>query len=108
MGLRSIMSDSLPDLFEAMGEDATFTPLTGDPVSLKAFIDFSVALEPMGFDGQSRQQRIEIEALLADLPHEPAEGETFEILSGDAQGTFEVRRVTFNDRFTVKAACKEI
>lgn len=103
MGIRQVMQESLPDIFEAMGEDAIFTPLTGEPVSLKAFIDFGVVLEPTGFDGQSRQESIVIEALLSDLPHEPLKGEMFEI-----DGiTYAVGRVIGNDRFTVKLACKE-
>ena len=102
-GIRQVMQESLPDIFEAMGEDAVFTPLIGDPISLKAFIDFGVVLEPDGFDGQLRQESIVIEALLSDLLHEPLKGETFEIDSM----VYRVGRVIGNDHFTIKAVCKE-
>ena len=103
MGIRQVMNDSLPDIFDAMGEDAIFTPLTGDPITCKAFIDFGVTLEPDGFEGQSRGESIVIEALLSVLTREPLRGETFEI---DGV-TYKVSRITGNDHFTVKCACKE-
>ncbi len=107
MGMRRIIGSALADAFAKVGEDAVFTPLSGDPVPLKVFVEFGVALEPDGFEGPSRQQAVIIEALLADLPHEPQKGEAFAVTEDGVTATYKVGRVIGNDRFTVKVACKE-
>lgn len=111
MGLRGELQEALPDMFDAAGEDATFTPATGDPVTCKAFIDFDVTLEPTGFDGQIQQTETIIEVLLngdEDAPdgisisRAPVKGETITI---DAV-VYTVAKIIGNDHFTAKLAVK--
>ena len=111
MGLRAELQSALPDMFEAAGEDAIFTPAVGDPLDCKVFIDFNVALEPDSFEGTTLQTGTVIEALLngdAVLPdgiaisRVPVRSETFTL----AGVTYSVARIISNDGFTVKMAVK--
>ena len=104
MGIRQVMQESLPDIFDAMGEDAVFIVAGGTPINCKAFIDFGVALEPEGFEGMAVQRGIIIEALLSVLEAEPKRGDNFVI----DDITYEVGRVLANDGFTVKLAVKAV
>ena len=102
MGIRQVMQESLPDIFEAMGENAVFIPAGGDPIPCKVFIDFGIALEPEGFEGMAVQRGTIIEVLLSVMGAEPKRGETFII----DDITYEVGRILANDGFTVKLAIK--
>ena len=46
MDLRSNMASSLVRFFNSWGADSVYTPLSGSPVSCKAFIELSVKLQP--------------------------------------------------------------
>ena len=81
---------------------ATFTPSTGSAVSLRVDFDKTVQFQPEGLTSQAWPQAITIEALLADLPHEPNRTETFAI-SGT---TYTVQAVIENDGYFVKVHVK--
>jgi hypothetical protein len=110
MGLRAELQEALPDMFDAAGEDAIFTPATGVPIPCKVFIDFGVLFQPSGFDVQVWERGTKIEALLngdGSIPdgiaisREPASGETFALT--DIGETYTVKAILENDGFTVKA-----
>lgn len=102
MGLRSELQEALPDMFEAAGEAAVFTPAAGDPIPCQVFIDFNQVLEPDGYEGMSTQRGTIIEALLSDIGREPNRDETFTV-----DGViYRVARPIANDGFTVKIAVK--
>jgi len=98
MGLRAVFAATLPGIFEAAGEDAVFTPATGDPIPCHIFIDFSVELQPNGALAQVWEQGTVIEALLSEILREPNRGETFIYDSTD----YTVKAVLNNDGLTVK------
>jgi hypothetical protein len=98
MGLRGVFAAALPGIFDAAGEDAVFTPATGDPIPCKIFIDFSVLLQPAGVEVQAWERGTTIEALLSVLGREPDRGETFTHESV----VYTVRTILENDGLTVK------
>lgn len=102
MGIRSEIAEALPEIFTDMGEDATYTPVTGDPVSLQVFIDFDIQFEPADLTAQTWQRGTQIECLLDDVTDEPSRGATFEVDSV----TYTVQKVVNNDGFTVKMQVK--
>ena len=103
MGLRAVFAAALPGIFDATGEDAVFTPATGDPIPCKVFIDFNVMLQPSGVEVQVWQQGTTIEALLSVLGREPNRGETFTLDIPADDTTYTVQAILENDGLTVKA-----
>ena len=102
MGLRGVFAAALPGIFEAAGEDAVFTPATGDPVSCQVFIDFSVMLQPAGVEAQVWERGTTIEALLSVIGREPNRGETFTLDIPAAGTIYTVQAPLENDGLTVK------
>ncbi|MDP2366367.1 MAG: hypothetical protein Q8M94_21650, partial [Ignavibacteria bacterium] len=98
MGIRAVFAEALPDIFEAAGEDAIYTPVGGPAIPCKIFIEFDVLLQPTGTDTQVWEQGTTIEALLSVLGSEPLRGAEF---SYD-DITYTVRSVVKNDGLTVK------
>jgi hypothetical protein len=106
MGLRAVFAAAVPNIFIAAGEDAVFTPATGDPIPCKVFIDFNVMLQPSGVEVQVWQQGTTIEALLSVLGREPNRGETFTMEDWDfpwLQKIYTVQAILEDDGLTVKA-----
>lgn len=66
MGLRTIFAEILPEMFEQIGEDATYKPSGGTSIDCKIFINFESSDMPLGLDGQFTGQTVSIEALLSD------------------------------------------
>jgi len=99
MGLRATFAAALPDIFDAAGEDAIFTPAAGAVIPCKIFIDFSVLLQPAGVEAQVWERGTTIEALLSVLGREPKRGETFELEMIE----YTVKSVLENDGLTVKS-----
>ena len=94
------IADALTAAFNAVGQSATFSPATGDDVSLKVAVSREVVQQ--GFDATAWTTETTIEAILADLPHEPNRGETF-VVDGT---TYTVREVMENDGHTVKVVVR--
>jgi len=83
-------------VFDAIGEPGTFSPATGDDVSLQVSVNRDVVQQ--GFDATAWTTETTIEAILSDLPHEPNRGETFTVGSV----TYTVREIMETDGYTVK------
>lgn len=75
--IEEIFNDAAEKLFNRIGRDAVYQPVTGDPVSCKVVIERDVDLEPSGFSAQIWGKGITIEAILAELGKEPDAEETF-------------------------------
>ncbi len=102
MGIRADMDELLPDMFDVMGEDAVYTPLSGSPVNCKVFVDHDVQNEPRGFDAVTWQRWTQIEALLKDVVTEPSRGSSFSV----EETNYVVEKILSNDGFTVVMAVK--
>lgn len=104
MGIRSIFAEAIPNIFDAAGEDATYTPVAGDPVACKIFIDFDVNLQPAGMDAQVWQQGTTIEVSLSTEDgigiglQEPNRGDVFTYDGTD----YTVQAILANDGLTCK------
>ena len=84
------------------GMDATFAPLTGEPITLKVMFTETMLMQP---DGQTQTwvQEKSIAYSIADLPREAIVGETFSI-----DGTvYEVCAISENDGYVIKAVVHE-
>ncbi len=66
-------------LFDQLGVDATFTPATGDPISLKVNFKEILAMQPTGYETRSWQGEVSIEFILSDIGREPNRSETFTV-----------------------------
>jgi hypothetical protein len=102
MGLRAVFAEALPGIFKAAGEEAIFTPATGDPIDCHVFIDFNVMLQPAGVETQIWERGTTIEALLSEIGREPNRGESFEV--DDVE--YSVQAILENDGLTVKMVVK--
>jgi len=112
MGLHTLANAALSGAFSARGEDAVFTPATGDPIPCKIFISFNVALQPNGVETQVWQQGTTIEAFLVDptpngtgvaIGREPNRDETFTLDIPSNDTVYTVQAILENDGLTVKA-----
>lgn len=92
------------DLFNRIGRDGVYQPVTGDPVDCKVVIEFDVDLEPLGFNAQVWGRGITIEAILSMLGKEPDAQETFTV---DAI-VYEVQTVQKNDGRFVTIVVKKL
>jgi len=108
MGLRGIFRDELPEIFgdfeddEAPAEDAVYTPVGGDPVNCKVFLEIGSSEMPLGLSAQIVGSEVTIEALLSNNENIgigtelPQRGAMFEI-----EGTvYTVNRVLNTDGLT--------
>jgi len=79
---------------------ATFTPATGEPVSLRVQLEQGIRMQPSGYDAQAWASGKTIEYLFSDLGREAARGESFTV-----DGTvYTVRAVIENDGRFVKVS----
>lgn len=77
--IEEIFDNAASVLFNRIGRDAVYQPVTGDPVSCKVVIERDVDLEPSGFSAQIWGKGITIEAILSELGKEPDAEETFTV-----------------------------
>ena len=107
-GLRAVFAESLPDIFIAAAENATYTPLGGTTINCKIFIDFNVMLQPSGIETQVWERGTTIEVSLSSYAGvgigtaEPNRGDTFVY----EEVTYTVQAILENDGLTVKMAVK--
>ena len=98
----TIFDSAAEDIFNALGQAATYTPAVGPAVSCQVVVEHEVEYGPSGFDASTWERGTTIEAILSDLPAEPDSGATF--LVGTT--TYTVKRVLENDGRFVKLAVK--
>ena len=84
------------------GDNAVFTSLTGQPITLKVMFSETMMMQPDG-QAQTWVQEKSIAYSIADLPREAIVGETFTI--GDK--VYEVCAVTENDGYVIKVVVHE-
>ncbi len=95
----------MPDIFDTAGEDAVFTPQDGSPVECKMFIDFDVALQPVGVQSETWEKGITIELLLSAIGQEPKRGD--KVLYVDKGKTYTLITPLENDNLSVVMVAKE-
>jgi hypothetical protein len=104
MGLRAIFEAATPDIFQSVGEGATYNRVGYAPVSCMVFIEFNVDLQPVGVETQVWVRGTTIEALLSTSAgigigtSIPERGDVF-IVGGIS---YSVREITDNDGLTVR------
>jgi hypothetical protein len=94
------MATALPEMFEALGEAATFIPSGGDPVVCHILIDFDVDLQPDGFQSTAWQRSTVIRALLYEIGNEPVQGRCLPVQRHKLRRS----KGDINDGLTVKIA----
>jgi hypothetical protein len=102
MTISAILDEAMTDLFDDAGEDATYTPLTGDPLPVKVWIQKDVELQPPDFNGQAVELKTVLECLLSQVLTVPQRGSTF--LAGST--TYTVQSVLANDGRILKLVVK--
>lgn len=82
MSFDSKTAQALQDIFEECGEEATFTPATGDPVTgIYVDVNESTILAPGTYQAGLSLQDKTIEYIVADIGREVKNGETFTVNS---------------------------
>ena len=84
------------------GDDAVFTSLTGQPITLKVMFTETMQMQPDG-QAQTWVQEKSIAYSIADLPREAVVGETFTI----DDTAYKVCDVTENDGYVIKVVVHE-
>ena len=84
------------------GDDAVFTSLTGQPITLKVMFTETKQMQPDG-QAQTWVQEKSIAYSIADLPREAVVGETFTI----DDTAYKVCDVTENDGYVIKVVVHE-
>ena len=93
------------DIFDALGQSATFTPSSGPAVSCTVNPEFEVDFQPAG-ESQVWEQVTTIEYMLSEVGKEADPGETFLIAAGIYAGTYTVKAVEENDGRFCKVTVK--
>ncbi len=75
--IKAIFDNAASNLFNRIGRDAVYQPVTGNPVNCKVVIERDVDLEPLGLNAQVWGKGITIEAVISVLGKEPDAEETF-------------------------------
>lgn len=101
MGAEAIFDAAAQDIFDALGQSATYTPLVGDPVTLQVHLEQEVDFQPAGESAVWESGRT-IEYILADIGAEANVGDTFLI----GATTYTVKAVVENDGRFVTVAVK--
>ena len=102
----ALFSQAAQDIFDALGQSATFTPLVGDPVeNVTINLEIEVAYQPAG-ESQVWEQGTTIEYVLSEVGKEADPGDTFLIASGTYAGNYTVKAVAENDGRFVKVTVK--
>ncbi|HBJ74420.1 MAG TPA: hypothetical protein DDY86_02595 [Syntrophaceae bacterium] len=100
MGLRSIVSQIMPDIFTIAGEAATFTPNGGASVACYIIPYFNVQLQPTGMESLVWETGTVIEACLSEILTEPNRGDVFTYSGVD----YTVQTILQNDGVVVRVS----
>ena len=90
------------DLFDTLGQDATYKPLTGENVSCKVIIEKEFDPQPIGSESQAWASRSTLEYRLDEVGQQANRGDIFTIGSTD----YKVQSVIEGDQRFVKVAVK--
>jgi len=93
MSIETILDTAMADLFNTVGQDATYTPVSGAALPCKVWVQKDVELQPIDFTGQAVETSTLIECLLSEVLTVPQRGSTF--LVGST--TYTVQTVQKND-----------
>ena len=96
-----IFDQAARDAFDVLGRPATFTPATGDPVTLQVSLEQEVDFQPAG-EAAVWETGATIEYVLEDLGREADPGETFTIDTT----VYTVKSVIENDGRFIRVAVK--
>lgn len=92
------------DLFETLGRDATYKPLTGSNVTCKVNLEKEIDPQPIGSESQAWASRLTLEYRLAEVGLQANRGDIFQIGSDQ----YRVQSVIEGDERFVKVAIKQI
>lgn len=70
-----IFDKMILDIFNALGEPVTYTPLAGTSIPIQALISSSFNTQPSGMGSETWAQHITVEFNLSDLSDAPAIGD---------------------------------
>jgi len=57
MTIQAILDSAMTDLFNTVGEDATYTPVTGDACACKVWVMKDVEMQPFDFNAQAVERQ---------------------------------------------------
>lgn len=86
------------DVFETIGDSATFTPAVGDAVSLYVVVSDEILVQPGNYDSNIHATATRISFALADIGREPNRGEIFLVDST----TYTCKAVEFNNGYVCR------
>jgi hypothetical protein len=93
MSISTILDTAMTDLFNQVGDDATYTSVSGSALPCKVWIQKDVELQPTDFTGQAVETATVLECLLSEVLTVPRRNSTF--LVGTT--TYTVQTVQKND-----------
>ena len=96
MSFEAVINQALVKIFNKLGQDATYQPLSGDPVSCKVYLKMDVEPQPIG-ETEVWEKGTTIEYILFVIGQEANAGDTFTIESD----TYTVKAVQHNNGYTV-------
>jgi len=102
MTIQAILDSAMTDLFNTVGEDATYTPVTGDACACKVWVMKDVEMQPFDFNAQAVERQTILECLVSEVSETPQRGATF--LAGTT--TYTVQSVKENDGRILKLVVK--
>ena len=79
MSFEDVQDQAAEDILALMGQEATYQPSVGDPVTVQVMLAEGVDLQPGWAESQAPARGKTIEALLSALGKEPDRTETFTI-----------------------------
>ncbi|MFA5458255.1 MAG: hypothetical protein WC119_10150 [Synergistaceae bacterium] len=102
MSIQTILDNAMTDLFNHVGQDATYTPVSGAALPCKVWVQNDVELQPFDFQGMAVEMTILIECLLSEVQAVPQRGSTFLV----GTRTYTVQTVHKNDNRIVVLVVK--
>jgi hypothetical protein len=102
MSIQTILDTAMTDLFNHVGDDATYTPVSGSALPCKVWVQKDVQLQPIDFTGQAVESSTLIECLLSEVLTVPKRGSMF--LVGTT--TYTVQTLQANDGRILKLVVK--
>jgi hypothetical protein len=102
MAEESTFDDMAEDLFDTLGIDATYIPVTGDPIACKVNRTKEIDPQPIGIESQAWATADTIEYRLDEIGQEANRGDIFRISNVDHT----VQAVIEGDERFVKVAVK--
>ena len=90
------------DLFDDLGQDAIYIPVTGDPVSCKVKHTKEIDPQPIGYDAQAWASSDIIEYRLDEVGQSASRGDVFRIGETD----YTVQAVVEGDERFIKVSVK--